>query len=473
MATYIGFFVRDLMLINEFGLNGRLDAYFAAAMVPMFCVVFLSMPFADALTAPFLAAPAKSPRGQQDMIGPLVTFASSLLLLTAAGLWLIAENVAGLVLGNADSATIHEGARMLRWLCPLLALSCWTIIGNAVLNARHRARDAALAQLCVPAVAIASILVMSEKLGVYAAIYGMLAGTLLNVFIVFVIAARAGIRLVPASVRWTPSFAATVRSYGLLAIAALLVAAAVPVNYVFAGMLDTGSVSAWAMGNKVIQIVCGLAGIGIASVVLPRLGALAIGRQGSRLNSNVYFLLVTGTWLSSALTLAVYGFAEPFVYAMLDTSAVSATQMAQLTAIVRIGSLQLPFVVVALLIFKRVAVSGTLFKAVVASGLGLCVNVALNLYLVPQHGVVGIAIASGLAAGVTAATLVLSTRHQCGFNLLEIVALFGSWIVLVILVLALYFRAYAAAVIAALQLTLLCSLQWTFWRDRLRPATGA
>jgi putative peptidoglycan lipid II flippase len=467
VVSFLGFMVRDLLLVKGFGMGLRLDAFFSAAMIPMFFVAFLAFPFADAMTAQFLrAGSAGEVEGREHLARSMLSFAGIVLAAFATLLAVTAEQLVALILGSDDPAQIEEAATMLRWFTPILVFSGWTVIGNSILNALQRSRAVALAQMSVPAIAIAAILAFGQTLGLYAAIYGMLAGLAANIVFVIYATRGEGLHLMPGRMLWSPQFIAVLRNYSLLVLAALLTAAAIPVNYAFAGMIGTGAVSAWALGSKMLQLVTGMAGVAIGAVILPHLGGLIARGRLTQLKSDVYFLLMSGTWISIFCTLTIYGFSEPLVVAVFEGGKVTREQAVQLAAILKLGSLQLPFVIATALILKLAAVSGTSLRAVAATGAGLTLNVALDLVLAPQSGVLGIATATVIAAGFSAVYLVLATRKQCGLDFVEVAVLLGNWIALLGLSVALHFRSVAAVASSGLALLVLAVAQWRVWQKR-------
>lgn len=420
------------------------------------------------MTAQFLrAGNAEGGEGREHLARSILTFAGIVLAAFGILLAVSADQVVALFLGSGDPEQIKEAAAMLCWFTPILVFSGWTVIGNSVLNALQRSRAVALAQMSVPAIAIAAILAFGQTLGLYAAIYGMLAGLAANIAFVIYATKGEGLRLMPGRISWSLQSIAILRNYSLLVLSALLTAAAVPVNYVFAGMIGTGAVSAWALGSKMVQLVTGIAGIAIGAVILPHLGGLIVRGRLSQLKSDVYFLLMSGTWISIICTLTIYGFSEPLVVAIFEGGEVTRGQAIQLAAILKLGSLQLPFVVATALILKLAAVSGTSLRAVAATGAGLALNVALDLVLAPQSGVLGIATATAIAAGFSAVYLILATRKLCGLGFAEVVALLGSWVALLGLSVALHFRSVAAVASSGLVLLVLAVAQWRVWQKKL------
>lgn len=266
LLCYLGFFARDLLLVQRMGMTDSLDAFFTAAMIPMFFVTFLAMPMADALMLPFLSSGVGNPEQRALLIRHTLGFALLLLGLTALIVVATAPWLITLVLGGQGAAQFDQAVVMLRWFAPIVLLSAWTVVGNAALNALGRSRDAALGQLVVPAVTITALIWVPPPQAATAALGGMLAGTMLNVYWVRRALQPLGIPLRPAMPRVHVLHAVT-SSYHRLAGAALLTAALVPLNYAFAAGVASGSVSAWALASKIVALFSGLASVGASAVV--------------------------------------------------------------------------------------------------------------------------------------------------------------------------------------------------------------
>ena len=372
LAGYLGFLIRDLLLIKHFGISVELDAFYSATMIPMFFVAFLALPVGDALTVPFLEAGRKGATAQARLVRSLLSVLTVVLVGTGFILLAVAEEVAGLILGTDDADQIASAALMLRCFMPVLMLCGWTVIGNAVLNARRRSLNSALAQLSVPAMAVALILAFQQTWGAYGAIAGMLAGMLINIGLVMHAVKQEGIRLMPGSFDGLDDLAPVFRNYGLLALAALMAAVSVPINYAFAGLLGTGELSSWAVGSKMLQVITGLAGVGVSAVVLPHLARLVNSNRPVQIQSDLYFMLMCGTWIAMVIGIVVYGFSEPLVVAIFEGGEVTRDQALQLAEILKLGSVQLPFIVSTVLILKLAAVSGAMRHVVMAMGGAWC-----------------------------------------------------------------------------------------------------
>lgn len=461
---YLGFLVRDLLLVRDIGIGPHLDAYFTATMLPMFFVACLGQPVADAITKPFLQCSDSNQNQQrQYLIGWAVLSVTGLLLIFCLPLLLFPEFFIQLIV-RRNALHLADAVHMLRIFSMVFVLSGVAIIANAVLNALHEARTVALAQLLVPIVAVAAILLWSRELGAMSAIYGMLLGQLLNIGWLFFALDRKGLRLLPTWGKWQAGTEKIVRNYMFLVLSALFTAILVPINYSFAGNLDQGSVSAWALGNKLTLLFTNMGTIIISAVALPHLAKLIAHERENQLKRDLYFMLMTGTWLAILAALVLFGFSEALLASLLEGGQVNAAQIGRLAWVLKLGSLQLPFLFAMSLCVKLAAASGTSLKVVVVTGMALVLNVVLNSLLVNQYGIAGIALATLLASAFTAVLLILGTHKQSGLRISEAILLIGSWMVLLGFGVAWYLKTKAGAVSILCALAFVLFAQWRLWR---------
>ena len=460
---YLGFMARDILLASTIGMNSRLDAFFSASMIPMFFVTFLSMPLADAMMLPFFKA---DPKQIESTARNILWLAAVVLGSATALVAAFAGPAVNLVLKGLSTAELTEATGMLRLFAPIILLSAWTVVGNAVLNALHRSREGAMAQLVVPAVTLMAIVVLPRESGIHAAIGGMLAGTFINVLLVILSAKRAGILLWPSRPESFGTLGSVVKSYRLLAIAAVFTAALNPINFIFAGTVGAGTVSAWALSNKIVLLFNGLASIGISAVLLPHFARLIASKGVANLRNHVYFLLIAGSWIGGATALAIFEFADPLANVLFSGNQASRNHIEDIANVIRTGALQLPILIAAAVIAKMAAVSGASSKTLIAAMLSLALNLVFNLVFVPRLGVLAIALGALLGAAISTAYLAFATREMCGLTTKEINMLIISWIGWGIACCALIFR---SEVLMACVIFGLATLGWTQWKVAQKP----
>lgn len=469
LVCYLGFFARDLLLIGQLGLGSELDAFFAAAMIPMFFVSCLAMPLGDALVLPFVASRKDASAERNRLLGGTLALALLLLVGATCCVWLGAPWLVMQVLGSAPAEGRAAAVEMLRWFAPIIALSAWTVVGNAVLNSLGKPRASALGQLAVPAVTVAALVFAPAGQTVVAGIGGMLLGTLINAAIVFWRLRASGLHLLPGMA----PFAATKevrRLYWPLVAAAILPAALIPMNYAFAASVTAGTVAAWAFASKIVVLFSGLASVGATAVVLPQLAqALAHGRAGeTRQDANL--LIALGVWSGGVLTLGGFLFAEPLVAGLLGKG-LSAVQVTELAGIVKVGVLQLPLVIVGALANKLAIAAGRSSRVMYSALLAFAGNILINVLLVPRLGVMGVAV--GALAGSTLATVAVlagAYRH-IGLAPREIFIALAGWLAWLAVCVGLVSASTAALFSAVIALIGMGYLQWSALR-RGAPASA-
>lgn len=426
-ACYIGFLIRDLLLINQLGLGSDLDALVTSIMIPMFFITFLAMPLADAFTVPFLSAQNKGLQNKESLLRHLLGFAILLLGCSMILIILVAPFLTRLVLG--DEGVVNHKATILlsRCFAPILLVSAWTVVGNAALNCLNRQNQAALGQWFVPVVTIVALGCVPKGQSVQAAVVGMLLGSSLNVLWVVYQLKSAGISFFPNM----PSFrllAPVLIVYRHLLFAGFLPAILVPMNYSFAAGINAGSVSAWAFTSKIVVLFSGLASVVATSVVLPHLAGLLIRGGQGHIRRDANILLLLSAWAGGLLSVGVFLFAEPLVAALLSKNLYQ-NQVVELTNIVKVGSLQLPMVIAGALITKLAIVANNSKRMMYAVFLGFIANLLVNIMLVSHFGVMGVAVGAMAGTATSTTALILSAHRSVGLKFKDVAVLLSTWLV--------------------------------------------
>ncbi|MEI6321654.1 MAG: lipid II flippase MurJ [bacterium] len=425
---YLGFLLRDLLLIQAKGLNSSTDSLFSAMMLPMVLVNCLALPMSDAVTMPFLKMWTNGDRSKsRQFIRQIICWGSLMMLASSAVCFILAVPAMRIILGSHGARQIADGALLMRLFAPIVFLSAWTIIGNAVLNSLHRFRDSSLASLSVPICAVTAILIApSDQLAVYA-IIGMVVGTLVNVIIVAILCQVDGITITPSAVVSSQSVKSVFRTYRWLVFASFFAAVVSPMNYFFAGTVGGGTVAGWAFSSKMVLLFNGLIVACITTVLLPHMARIINLCSVAQLGNYFVFLLFCGTWIGGIIVLAVVEFAEPIVAMLFNGSHVTEQQIQTLSHVIRIGVVQLPIVIVGTIMIKASALTMRSSQTVLASALSLVISVALSWILVPKIGMLGIAYASLGGALIGTLYLVLVMLKKCAMNMFMPCVLVMTW----------------------------------------------
>jgi putative peptidoglycan lipid II flippase len=458
LACYLGFFARDLLMIQQLKMTEELDAFFTAAMIPMIFVTCLAMPMADALTPKFLEMRlADAPQGvallRQQLGFAIILLGAVTVLVTLFSPWLVM-----IILKDSSLSLQTASAQILRWFAPIILLSAWTVIGNAALNALARQRDAALGQLFVPIITIILLALTPASDGVMAATAGMLSGTVANLLWIMFRLKSLGILFFPTA----PNIAAlkpVLNQYRRLLFAATIPAALVPLNYAFASSVNTGAVSGWAFASKIIVLFSGLASVVATAVVLPHLSRLFTESQQHGMRQDANLLLALGSWVGGLLALGGFLFADPLVALALSKN-ITNDQLVELSNTVKIGIIQLPMAISWALIAKMAIVSGNSSRVMRTAFFGFCANLLVNLLLIQQLGILAIALGALAATFASTLLLLLATYRRAGLSLRDMLAVVGGWCVWAGVCIALTSHSSAAFAISIIAVIGLGSAQY-------------
>lgn len=443
LLGFLGLLVRDLILIDRVGFGGALDGYYLAMMPPMFFVALLVTPLGDALSNRIVQL-----SGHDELKALLRAVSASALLLFAAIALIMLIFADGLLSLFADGRSVESGLELFPVALLLLVFSGLTAVGNSLINSLGRPVLAAAAQLIVPVLAVASVMLADGEHILMAAILGMVVGQLLNLILLALLVWRQRCTLMPGSLRPLKSERDTLINFKWLALCALLTGAVVPVNYWFAGGLGEGLLSVWGIGSKLVQIASLLGAALMTAVFLPYISRIVLRENKSRIRDDMYLSLLVGGWGCCVAALGIFVFAEPVVYALAgEQEKMGAVE--QLIGVIRLGALQLPFVFTSILLFKLCAVSSASRRASLSAGAGLFVNIVLSFLLVPRMGLLGLALAWSLASLATTLVALFLTYHQSHLSLVDQVAVCATWCVCLLAVAALHFHSAGLGMLAA------------------------
>ncbi|WP_374407903.1 murein biosynthesis integral membrane protein MurJ [Pelagerythrobacter sp.] len=413
-------FVRDMLLARVLGAGLAADAWQLAFTLPntfrrlfaegAFSVAFVPMytrRLHDAEDGGEAAADAFAGDVLSVFVWVLLGFSALCMIAMPGIVWLLAREYQD-VPGKFELSVLLS-----RTTFPYLALVSLVAMLSGLLNARSRFAPGAFAPVLLNVVMIAGIVIGwrmrgeggDDRVVAWAlAISLTLAGVAQLVYMWWA-TRRAGVRLKITRPRFTPE----VKRLGMLILPATFGAGIYQISQLvdtfFATSLPQGSLTLLKMADRLNQMPLGIFGIALGTAILPMLARhIQTGddREAQRLQSNA---IEIGTLLTlpAAAALAICG--EAFATGIFqggkmtlgDTQimgAIVVALVAGLPAYVLIKVLQPAF-------FSREDMRTPVF---VAAG-ALAINIALNFYVVPRYGIVGLAAATAITATLNVAAL--------------------------------------------------------------------
>lgn len=440
--SFVGFFLRDIMMAHTFGLGASLDNFFIALLIPMFIVTVFCIPLGTAFIPVYLDVKERLSLRAANILVPSISFWTTIsLLIFCLILYLTGPYLLSLLYVKGASPELGQLTDLLDLALPILLFSGVVILGNSVLNAHGRAVLSSTAQLVVPIVAILALLLFGSSYGIEVVMIGMVLGQLVNLFIVQFYLKRHNVSLLPRlKLRSQSGFSLLMVQYVPLAMSAFFVSVVSPVATLLALSLPEGSVSALNLGNKVVLFVTGLVGAGISTVMLPYFSSLVAKKHLVTVRRELSFFLLIATFVSVPISAVLYVWSEEIIILIFAGGSIGVESTGLVARVMQYAVVQLPFFVCNALLLKFATATKHVVTICVVAIVGLLVNVAASILLMKYMGVAGIALGGSISVLVSTVLLVLVLVRYWHITCFDAVIMLLNWLLFVTLLVCVHFK---------------------------------
>lgn len=438
---FVGFFIRDLLMARIFGLGTQLDGFFIALLIPMFVVTVLYMPLGAAFIPIYLDAKERLlPDAVQHLVSDISFWTGVSLLTICPILFVSGPLILSFFHPGAPSADMDNYIVLFHLALPILLFSGMVIIGNSLLNADGRAILSSGIQLIVPLTAILALVLLGSRYGIASVMYGMLAGQLLNLFVVqFFLASKKVWILSRPTFNFRKEISRLLKQYGHLALSALFASLVIPVGTLLAMSLP-GGVSAFNLGTKVMLFVTGLAGAAISAVLLPYFSSMISKNQIVAVQRELSFFLLMTTFISIPVSVGLFLWSDPVIRFIFEGGSFDSRATAQVSRVMRYSIVQLPFFACITVLLKFATAARRVMVISVATFIGLLVNIGAGYLLMEYMGVGGIALGASLSVIVSSVLLLLFHARNGYIGGLDTVIMLMSWLLFMTLLICIHFH---------------------------------
>lgn len=403
-------FGRDVVMAAVLGAGPLADAFMVAFRLPNHFRAILAE---GAFNSAFI--PTYAALRERDGEAVAASFRSTILswsLAANAAVLLVALVATGWVVailapGLGDDPGQHAIAVTLtRITFPYLACMSVVTLLSGVLNAHDRFAAAAAAPILLNvAMTAALLLAFAFPTAAHAAAWGVIAGGVLQVVLVAMACARAGLGIKLSLPRLDPAVASFFRRFGPAILGAGGVQIAMFADTIIATFLPVGSLSYLYYADRLYQLPLAVIGIAIGTALLPDLSRrLADPRDASApttLGHAVAVCLVLG--IPCAISLALLG--DLVIEVLFARGAFTPAAVAGAAGALAAYALGLPAAVALRALVAGFHARGDTVSPVKALGLSTLVNVGLKLLLVGWLAHAGLALATAVGVTVYAGTL--------------------------------------------------------------------
>ncbi len=455
VLSFIGFFFRDVILANTFGFGGQMDAFYIAMLIPMFFVNVFGQSFGSTSVSVYMHERQRS-EAHGAAVAQYLAYKVTLFLLALSLIIAILAPILVPLLGwEFTPETLKQTQSLLYQVLPLLIFSGMIILGNAILSARMNFTAPAWSQAVVPLFAIAFLLVASDQWGVSAAILGMVVGQLVNLGLVQYYLKRERLSVMPKS---NSGFAGISKSnkkqFASLVLTSIFLQVSLLIDNGMAASLVPGSVAVLGLGYKVIFFVTGVIGTGVSMALLPYFVGFVVKRDMVSANRELSLLVSIATLLGIFVSVIVYYASSPLIHLFFAEGSVDAGDIDVVIRVIHMGILQIPFFACQLILIKYATASHDNKAILMASVVGMIINIVLNYVLMQRMGVAGIAAATSLSMFCSASVLLWMVHRQGNMSWLDVLFSGLIWLLFLTMMLCIHFQSYSGVIVSVIAMIL-------------------
>jgi putative peptidoglycan lipid II flippase len=419
-------FVRDVLIAAVLGASSITDAFFVGFRVPnMFRRIFAEGAFNAAFIPLFTKRlHAEGPEAAQDfaaqaLSGLTLVLVAFTLLAEIAMPWLMLVLAPGFA---EDPDKFRLAVLLARIALPYLVFMSWVALYTGLLNALGRFAIAAFAPSLLNVVLIAVLLGVvatgtgEQTIAGVALAWGVAVSGLLQVAIVAVAAARAGLRLKLERPRFTPEMKRLV----MLAVPGLIAGGTAQITIVISTIIASlqDRVVSWLYyADRIFQLPLGMVGVAVGVVLLPDLSRKLRAGDTKAVISSENRALEFALLLTLPAAVALFIASGPIMRVLFERGAfttVDARATAEMLSALAVG---LPAYVLIKVLHPSFFAREDTKTPMIFAGIAMAANAALCFVLFVMLGAVGIAIATSLAGWINVALLVTELKRRAEFAL--------------------------------------------------------
>lgn len=439
LLGFAGFFLRDVLMAQFFGINAKLDIFYIAMMAPMFLVNVLCIPLGSALVISLHQIKGESKRSLQLFISNFSLTACAWSLVICVLIYFLTPKLLQLT-GFSTLAYTHHVMSIFILGLLIFMMSGLVIISNSIHFAHGNYVLPNALQLVVPVIAIMSLFIFGIQYGVVAVMIGMLIGQLLNLLFLQLSLNRYQLSIAPRYNQQSAEKSKQLwREYFPLAAIALFTGITVPINIILAANLSEGAVTVFNLGSKVVLSILALLTTVMTSVLLPYFSHLlnTEGRVSAR--RELSFFLLVSTAFSIPISVLIFLSADSVANIILFNSNVRIEDLTNISRIIKFGIIQLPFWVSNIILLKFSNATRNNKIIIFTTLIGLAINILLSMILMPKLDVAGISLAASLAVVLSSMILLVYALVKHELIFLDFVVIFLNWLLFTALILSVHF----------------------------------
>ncbi len=425
------FFARDILGTRIFGLTSKLDAVYILLLIPTTLTYFLFSPLYESQTPKYQLLISKK-RELGALFWKVNYYILGAFILVCLACTLMLQFSILREFSFIPQSFIISLNAGLFIAMPMLLVGGWIISANIFLNSLGMIFFTTVSAIIVPIISILFILLGEKYFQENSFLYGMICGQALNFLLIYiVIFARYGKgflfwRVVTPTIklksilRYFSQGSSYYCLYGMNAVSAA-----------YALGLDSGAVSMVLLVNKFVSFFSNLFQNAFNSVMYPYFSRIQMS-DGVRFRKEKLMYLTGLSFIGFLGVFLIAILASPIAHLLFLSSKVQAEQVTMISAMIKIGGIQLPMIMAIILMFKWLNLRKDFYVMLGMSILLMVIQYGFMHLLGSDLGFNAIFLAPSVAFFIVGFLFILRIKKIEQFKVIELLPFFAIWIIGVI-----------------------------------------
>ena len=409
---------KEVAIANYFGRNSAVDTFLVAYLLPGFVVVLIAGSLNAAFIPTFIHVRHKN--GEQEaqrLFSSCMVWSQGLLLALALVLASVGPVLIRAIAPGFSAGKMQLCTHLFYALLPAILLSGIASNYSAILNASKCFWLPAISPVLTPSLTLGLLLTRARSWGAWSLVGGVLLGGFGECLVLGSTLKYRGIHLRPRWHGYTPEVREVGLQYIPLLVGSVLVSGVTVVDQSMAAWLQPGSVAALAYGNRMVSVVVGLTATSLSAAVIPYFSEMVSQRnwEGCRHTLQTYTRILL--LVMAPICALLIAFSPALVRLLFQRGAFTAHDTLVVSRVQTMYALQIPFAAAGLLYVRMLTALRRNALVMISAGIGLALDVVLNLVCMKYMGVAGIALSTSLFYAASLLFALLMVRHLLSGNI--------------------------------------------------------
>ncbi len=388
---------KEFTVAGIFGRSDALEAFLAAALIPGLLINLIAESVNQALVPTLVRVRVADGRERaQQLLSNTLVCACVLLVMASLGMGLTARFFFPLIGSHFSPGKVNLAVQLFYGLLPVVVLTGVASLCTSVLNITGRFALPALATIATPIAILVGVTLFASRIGIWAMVYGTVAGALLQTIWVGWMMRSGEFQL---TLRWHGMSEATQQvllQCGPVFLSGLVAASGLLIDQAMAAMLPAGSVAALAYAGRFVGVPMALLGGAISSAVTPYFSEMIAHEDWHECGRSLRIWAWSTASVATLVAVVLTAGAQTLVRLIFQHGAFGPQDTSAVSIVLAMYALQIPFFACSR-VFYRFLVAMRRTDLILYCGLlNLALDVILNLVLMKRYGVAGISLATSL-----------------------------------------------------------------------------